>query len=187
MQGKAKGAPGAPMRVQESPNGTKILDDDMPMETSEDPFGVVWKSVMDLFESHYYDEQEMNPGNLLFWVMLLYRGFALFVLLPIWILLGIITAGILWPPQVREYLFVQMKTNVSRAEIERAKLEQLREIQGDIKALKTEIRKEMENDRDEMMRMKANVEAIQSEVLDDLQQVTDLMKTILNLGSGAGG
>ena len=140
---------------------------------------------MGMFESHFYDELETRPGHLLFLVGFLYRGLTLLVIIPIWIMLGFATAGILWPPQIREYLFVQKATSMSRAEIERAKLAQLREIQGDIKALKTDIRKDMASDREEMMRMKAEVEAVQSEVLADLQQVTDLMKTILNLGATA--
>jgi hypothetical protein len=183
IEGQGKGAPGAPKRVQERPNGTIILDGDA--SGSDDIFRDVWKSLMGMFESHFYDELETRPGHLLFLVGILYRGLTLLVIIPIWIMLGFATAGILWPPQIREYLFVQKATSMSRAEIERAKLAQLREIQGDIKALKTDIRKDMASDREEMMRMKAEVEAIQSEVLADLQQVTDLMKTILNLGATA--
>ena len=183
IEGQGKGAPGAPTRVQERPNGTIILDGDA--SGSPDVFRDVWKSVMGMFESHFYDELETRPGPLEFCVSLLYRGLTLFVIIPVWVLLGFVTVGILWPPQIREYLFVQKATTMSRAEIERAKLAQLREIQGDIKALKTDIRKEMASDRDDMMRMKAEVEAIQSEVLADLQQVTDLMKTILNLSGPA--
>jgi hypothetical protein len=182
IQGKEGGAPGAPTRVQEGPNGTIVIDGDVDGSESNDMFRQVWKAIMGLFESHFYDELETSPAHVVFGINLVYQGFALFVIIPVWIALGFVTAGILWPPQVREYLFVQKETAVSRAEIERAKLEQLREIQSDIKTLKTDIRKEMASDRDEMMRMKAEVEAVQTEVLEDLQQVTVLMKTILNLG-----
>ena len=40
----------------------------------------------------------------------------------------------------------------------------------------------MASDRDEMVRMKSEVEAIQGEVLSDLQQVKELMTTLLDLG-----
>lgn len=179
---KSKGAPGAPRKVQEGPNGTIALDGDEMHSGSRDTFREAWKSIMLLFESNFYDDVDLSPNKIEFWVYLCYQGFALFVIIPIWIILGIATAGILWPPQVREFLFVQKDTAVSRAEIERQKLEQLKEIQGDIKTLKIEIRKEMASDRDEMFRMKAEVEAIQSEVLSDLQQVRELMTTLLDLG-----
>lgn len=185
MKEKVKGAPGAPTKVQEGPNGTIHLDGDGTYMGSKGMMREVWKSIMLLFESNFYDDVDLSPGKIEFWVYLCYQGFALGVLIPVWIILGAATAGVLWPPQVREWLFVQNETAVSRAEIERQKLEQLREIQGDIKSLKTEIRKEMASDRDDMVRMKAEVEAVQSEVLSDLQQVKDLMTTLLDLGGMA--
>lgn len=180
-----KGVPGAPTKVQEGPNGTVALDADDPHLESKDVFREAWKSIMLLFESNFYDDVDLSPKKLEFWVYLCYQGFALIIIIPIWIAIGFLTVGNLWPPQVREFLFVQKETTVSRAEIERQKLDQLREIQGDIKALKTEIRKEMVGDREDMVRMKAEVEAVQSEVLADLQQVRELMTTILDLGGMA--
>jgi len=182
MGEKTKGVPGAPSKVQEGPNGTLAWHDDDAHKGSYDGFREAWKSIMLLFESNFYDDVDLSPNKIEFWVYLCYQGFALIVIIPVWIFLGFITAGILWPPQVREFLFVRKETVVSRAEIERQKLEQLREIQMDIKTLKTEIRKEMASDRDDMLRMKAEVEAIQSEVLSDLQQVKELMTTLLDLG-----
>lgn len=180
-----KGVPGAPTKVQEGPNGTVAMDVDEARSGSKDIFREAWKSIMLLFESNFYDDVDLSPKKLEFWVYLCYQGFALFIIIPIWIIAGIGTFGMLWPPQVREFLFVQKETTVSRAEIERQKLDQLREIQGDIKALKTEIRKEMVGDREDMIRMKAEVEAVQGEVLADLQQVRELMTTILDLGGMA--
>ena len=176
-------APGAPMSVQESPNGTIVTSsDELNAAGSKGYMREGWKQMMALFESNVYDEVDLNPSNLEFWVYLCYQGFAGCIVMPLWIALGLVTAGWLWPPQVREYLFVQKETAVSRAELERQKLEQLREIQIDIKTLKTEIRKEMAADRDEMIRLKGEVEAVQSEVLSDLEQVKDLMTTLLDLG-----
>lgn len=175
------GAPGAPTKVQEGPNGTSVLDSDGAQRGSKDLFREGWKNVINLFSQDLYEEID-DQRKLEFLVYILYQGFAFFLVIPVWLALGVLTAGILWPPQVREFLFVQKETAVSRAEIERQKLEQLKEIQGDIKTLKTEIRKEMASDRDEMVRMKSEVEAIQGEVLSDLQQVKELMTTLLDLG-----
>ena len=180
---KAKGAPGAPTRVQEGPNGTTIaLDGDNAKSGKKDWFRDAWKNIMLLFEANFYDDVDLHPSKIEFWVYLCYQAFAGFIIIPVWLIVGFATMGALWPPQVREYLFVQRETAVSRAEIERQKLEQLREIQTDIKSLKTEIRKEMASDRDDMIRMKGEVEAVQSEVLSDLQQVKELMTTLLDLG-----
>lgn len=180
---KKKGAPGAPTKVQEGPNGTTILDTDTSYGVgSKGWFAHAWKSIMLLFESSVYDDADLTPGKIEFWVYVCYQAFALLVVIPIWLVLGVFSVGVLWPPQVREYLFVQKESVVSRAEIERHKLEQLKEIQGDVRALKTEIRKEMNSDRDDLARMKAEIDSVQSEVLSDLQQVKELMSTLLDLG-----
>jgi hypothetical protein len=176
-----RGAPGARTNVQEGPNGTIALDGEGARVGSKDWFREAWAHIMLLFESNFYEDVDLHPSNIEFWVYLCYEGFALLVIIPVWLVLGMATAGILWPPQVREYLFVQKDTAVSRSEIERQKLGQLREIQSNVETLKTEIRKGMTSDRDDMVRMKAEVEAVQSEVLSDLQQMKELMTTLLDL------
>jgi hypothetical protein len=172
--GDKKGAPGAPTKVQEGPIGTIALG-------SKDWLREAWTSIT-MFESNVFDDVDLHPSKIEFWVYLCYEGFALLVIIPVWLVLGMATAGVLWPPQVREYIFVQKETAVSRSEIERQKLEHLMEIQSDVKTLKTEIRKEMSSDRDDMVRMKAEVETFQSEYISDLQQMKELMTTLLDLG-----
>ena len=43
-----------------------------------------------------------------------FRIFSIFVVIPLWLAIGGITAGWLWPPQVREWLFVQKETAIGR-------------------------------------------------------------------------
>lgn len=173
---------GSPTKsLQEQATGSVSIDNSSNMNGSKEYFRDAWKSITSLFEDNVYDDVDLRPGKIEFWVYLFYKALA-FVIIPFWLIIGFCSVGILWPPQVREWLFVQKETAVSRAEIERRKLEQLREIQTDMKNLKNEIRKEMSNDREEMFRMKAEVEAVQGEVLSDLQQVKELMTTLLDLG-----
>jgi hypothetical protein len=132
------------------------------VEGSADYFREAWHQVLLLFDDNLYDEVDWIEAV----VYNVFRVVCVFFVIPLWILVGAITAGWLWPPQVREYLFVQKETVVSRAELERHKL-------------KHDIKHEMEGDRDEMLRMRTEVETIQSEVLGDLQQVKELMSTLL--------
>jgi hypothetical protein len=162
--------------IQEQAGSASVGSESHP-NSSKEWFREAWKNLVNLFEDNPYDE---NP-EFEFWVILVYKTIAIFVI-PMWLFVGFITVGILWPPQVREWLFVQTETVASRAEIERRKLEQLRSIQTDMKSLKVEIRKEMQNDREDMFLMKTEVDAVQSEVLSDLQQVKELMTTLLDLG-----
>lgn len=180
----SKGAAGAPTRVQERPGGTTILDgdDDDEIENQEIMYHI-WASVTGLFtDTHYYEDEKKSLMNIEFWVFAAYQCFALFVVIPIWIVLGIVTVGILWPPQVRQYMLIQETGQLSQQSRERQKLEQLREIQGNIAELRAEIQKEIEADRSDMARMKLDVENNQAEVLSDLQQIKELMTTLLDLG-----
>lgn len=145
---------------------------------SEEWFRDKWNSIMSMFDHDIYGATGEDNRPIDFWYDVLNKTLAIFVIPP-WLILGFVTVGILWPPQVREWLFVQKDTAASRAEIERRKIEQLQEIQRDTKLLKEELKMEMQHDREEMFRMKAEVDAVQEEVLSDLQQVNALVTTLL--------
>jgi Ion transport protein/Ankyrin repeats (many copies) len=166
---------GTSTALNASRNKPEEAADDSSVEGSSDYFREAWHQVLLLFDDNLYDEVDWIEAV----VYNVFRVVCVFFVIPLWILVGALTAGWLWPPQVREYLFVQKETVVSRAELERHKLQQLMAIQEGLKKLKHDIKHEMEGDRDEMLRMRTEVETIQSEVLGDLQQVKELMSTLL--------
>jgi hypothetical protein len=145
-------------------------------------FADAWRNLVQLFDQHLYDDIDFHPSNVDFWCFFLFRALAIVFIIPLWIGAGIVTAGWLWPPQIREWLFIQRETTVSRADIEKQKLNQLIEIQNNIKSIKTDIRKELSSDRDEITRMKNQIEAVQGRIASDLQQVRELMTTLLDMG-----
>jgi hypothetical protein len=166
---------------KEQANSSNSMGNDVYPDSKREWFREAWISIIGLFEEIPYDETDLRPGNIEFWVTIFYKTLALFII-PFWLFIGFVSVGILWPPQVREWLFVQKETVESRSELERKKLEKLRIMETEMKNLKLEIRKEMQNDREDMFRMKAEVDTVQSEVLADLQQVKELMNTLLDLG-----
>lgn len=169
-------APGAPTHVQETASGPGIASNDYadPNESTE-YFRMAWSQIMVLFDANLYDDIDILES----WVYNLFRIFSIFIVIPLWFTAGLLTAGWLWPPQIRESLFVQKEVFASRAEIERKKLEQLKDVQGEMKTLKSEIMREISNDRDDVIRMKTEIETIQGEVLADLQQVKDLLASLM--------
>jgi len=175
--GASPGSPGG--QVQESAYSAGILHE---TTGSKSYFYDGWKSIVQLFDQNVYGDIDLSPQNIEFWCYFFFQAAAILVVIPLWIIAGLITAGWLWPPQIREYLFVQKETAVSRADLEKQKLERLKEIQSDIKSLKSDIKKEMASDREEMIRMKNEVEGVQTEVMSDLQQVRELMTTLLDMG-----
>lgn len=170
--GKPKLIPGVP----ESPSGSGLMDEPTSGNNRQtEMFREAWQQIIFLFDANNYDEIDL----LEFWVYMFFRIFSILFLIPLWLALGFVTAGWLWPPQVREYLFVQKETVASRSELEKRKLGKLKAIQTDLKTLKQHLTREMEGDRDEMIRVKAELEIVQSEVLTDLQQVKELMASLL--------
>lgn len=173
-----------PTHLQESPHGAA---EGVTTKPAKNIFFNAWKSIVQLFDQNLYDDIALSPQNIEFWCYFFFQGAAVLFVIPLWIIAGLVTAGILWPPQIREYLFVQKETAISRADLEKQKLGQLKEIQTSIKCLKGDLKREMAADREEMMRMKHEVEAIQSDVMSDLQQVRELMTTLLDMGRQRGG
>lgn len=177
---KFLGGTGNEATAQESPFSSGVQQEPT-RKSNKQYFYDGWKFIVSLFEPGQY-EGNFSMQNLEFWCVLLYQGAALIIVIPAWILAGLLTAGWLWPPQIREYFLVQKETAISRADLEKQKLEQLKAIQTNIRTLKGNLMKTMEHDRNEMIRMRNEVESIQNEVMSDLQQVRELMTTLLDIG-----
>jgi ankyrin repeat protein len=165
--------PDAKESPHEGPN--TYLREDTDKEGETDIFRDSWAQVMALFDTNTYDEVDWFETL----IYSFFRVACVVFIIPLWLAVGAITAGWLWPPQVREYLLVQKETAVSKAEENRQKLARLKVIQSDLKGFKVDITKELVSDRDEMVRMRNEIEVAQSEVLADLQQVKELIGSLL--------
>jgi len=179
--GKKDSAAGAPKSVQESPEGDQFGFEDEEKGHSNSKFRSGWKSVMNLFDPNLYDSHDVNPSSFEFWCYVLVRFAAVVFVIPIWLIVGLCTAGWLWPPQVREYLFQQKKAAVSRADMAEQVTAQINEMQEEIQNLRMEIRSEMKSDRKEFALVKTEVEAVQAEVMADLLQVKEFMIHLLEM------
>lgn len=170
-------APGAAREVKERADmpDLVILDSDRSDAKSVDLFRLGWAQVMQLFDEALYEDMDWLES----WVYNFFRIFSIIFIIPLWILLGLTTCGLLWPPQIREALFQQKEAGISRAEVERKKIEKLVRIQNDMKTMKQEMMREMENDRDEMTRLRAEVETVHNEFLADLQQVKEVLSSLM--------
>jgi len=174
------GAPGAPTNVQETANGDPIpIEDDE--KNSGGRFREGWKSIINLFDPNLYETYDVNPSSFEFWCYVLVRFAAVTFVIPVWLIVGLCTAGWLWPPQVREYLFQQKKAAISRADMAEQVTAQINDLKNEIQTLRSEIKGEMKSDRKEFALVKGEVEAVQAEVMADLLQVKEIMVTLLDM------
>mmetsp|Transcript_12830 Transcript_12830/g.19456 ORF Transcript_12830/g.19456 Transcript_12830/m.19456 type:complete len:828 (+) Transcript_12830:242-2725(+) len=74
-------------------------------DTDKSADRLLWSKLMELFS-----DEDLSPASLDFWCYSISRLLALFIIFPAWLIIGVVTMGWLWPPQVREWLFVQKYT-----------------------------------------------------------------------------
>jgi len=177
--GKGNGAEGAPMRVQETPDGDPIALD--ALHNYMPKYRAAWASIMDLFDPNLYETYDVRPLSFEFWCYVLVRIAAILFVIPVWLAVGLCTAGWLWPPQVREFLFRQKKAAISRADMAEQVTAQINDLKSEVKKLRMEMKTEMSSDRKEFALVKAEVEAVQAEVMADLLQVKEIMVTLLDM------
>ena len=174
------GTAGAPTAVRETPRGDPILIEDDEKKSS-DKFRYAWKSIMNLFDPNLYETYDVSAASFEFWCYFLVRFAAIIFVIPVWLIVGLCTAGLLWPPQVREYLFQQKKAAISRADMAEQVTAQINDLKNEIKMLRLELKGEMKSDRKEFALVKAEVESVQAEVMADLLQVKEIMVTLLDM------
>merc|ERR1719253_2421381 len=162
---KAEASPAEP----EAPDGSSAVLDaaEKPLVTN---FRNGWNSIMNLFDSQLYETYDVSPSSFEFWCYVLVRVAAVMIVIPVWLIAGVFTAATLWPPQIREYLFKQRKVAISRADISEQVTAQIQELKD-----------EMKSDRREFSQVKAEVQAVQAEVMADLLQVKEIMVTLLDM------
>ena len=147
-------------------------------ESEEDHLDyIVWKNFMTLF----FEKQDMDIAHFEYWIIAFYRVVAFFIITPLWIVVGFCSAGWLWPPQVRQKFLVQRDVSNTRSDVSKVISMQISELRKEVHKLRIEVKAEMKHDRRTITEMKAEAEAVQSDVLADMMQIKEIMRTLLEL------
>lgn len=105
---------------------------------SKKVFRDLWNTLTGLFEENPYEYMDVSPGSFDFWCYLLLRIVAIFII-PVWLILGLVTAGWLWPPQIRERLLCQTNVRISRADIAIKAKKEISTLRHELRNLKREV------------------------------------------------
>jgi len=132
-----------------------------------------WKRLIDLFE----DEIDSNVSTAEFWAYNSLRWFTAVGIIPMWIVLGILSAGWLWPPQVREYIFT---STVSKHSSETEREAELRRTQVDllkkeVESLKEAMAHELKIDRTQIIQMKSGIADRRTEIAAEMKHIKRVM------------
>jgi hypothetical protein len=125
-----------------------------------------------------FDDDGIEDGVMTFdfWAYLMLRV-AAGVLIPLWLLVGLVTCGWLWPPQVRESL---MGSRIFAHTTDLAKEDELRRSQvallsQEVFQLKEDILLELASDRTHLMQLRAQVAERRAEISSEMRDIKRLV------------
>ena len=108
----------------------------------KEAFGkALWARAMEFFE----DEVESGILSLDFMLYSIFRIVVAVFVIPMWLLLGVITLGWLWPPQVRESVFTStvFKHSSDSEKEDELRKTQVKQLQTEVLGLKDELLQEL--------------------------------------------
>lgn len=142
-----------------------------------------WKRLMDLFE----DEIDDSALSLEYFLYTLLRFVGCFVII-FWILLGIFTAGWLWPPQIREAVFTSsvFKHSSDSEKEDELRKTQVKKLEQEVKELKEELVQELAMDRTQVVQMKSAVAERKGEIANEMKHVKRIVTMLFEQQAGFG-
>jgi hypothetical protein len=158
------------LHIKEGPENTGHVDVSFGKE--------FWKRLMDLFE----DDVEDNFFTVEFWAFTLLRVFAALIIIPAWIVLGILSAGWLWPPQLREAIFT---SNVSKHSSESEREDELRKTQvislaKEVEELEEDMTQELKVNRIQVVQMKSSIDDRRAEIASEMKHIKRIMTMLFD-------
>lgn len=110
------------------------------------------------------------------------RVFTACVIIPLWIIIGFISFGMLWPPQVREKLLTsQMTSRTEKESAERTRLDQVSRLKEDVTSFQEEVRVDMEKGRDDLYIVKAVLDSTKTEIHEEMDNVKEIVTELFEL------
>jgi hypothetical protein len=138
---------------------------------------ILWKKLIEFFDP----DLEYGMGAVIHVPL---RIFVSTFLIPFWLLLGILSAGLLWPPQIREGLFVQ-KVSVpgKTGEVHEIKkrIEEVEKLMKNLDTLKGVFVHETMTDRKDMIALKIQVKDIKTELKNEVKYIKGVMTSLFEV------
>ncbi len=140
----------------------------------------IWKRMMDLFDD--IEESTISPEFICYTLL---RFVTLFII-PLWLLFGLISCGVLWPPQVRESFFTSkvLKHSSEAEKDDESRKMQVRIIQQEVQSLKDNLMQELAMDRTQVVQMKSLVAERKQEIQNEMKHVKRIVAMLFEQQSG---
>lgn len=134
----------------------------------------LWDRVIEIIFDEDVDSSGFSFDFLLFSILRIVV--ALFIV-PMWLFLGAISFGILWPPQVRHSVF-RSKVNKHNSDSEKEdelRKTQVKQLQAEVLGLRDELLQELALDRTQIVQMKSQVAERKQEISNEMREIKKIV------------
>lgn len=138
--------------------------------------GGIWTKFMYLYDDDDYSYSGASIESIIFNIFRLFIGC---VVIPIWLLVGFASFGVLWPPQVREYLLTSsVSFEGEKKEEEIVRLERCETLRQEVRMFHMEVRKDLDLVNDDLAHLRVLVSDTRSGIGAELKNLKRLVMEV---------
>eukprot|EP00560_Eucampia_antarctica_P009699 CAMPEP_0197829470 /NCGR_PEP_ID=MMETSP1437-20131217/5948_1 /TAXON_ID=49252 ORGANISM="Eucampia antarctica, Strain CCMP1452" /NCGR_SAMPLE_ID=MMETSP1437 /ASSEMBLY_ACC=CAM_ASM_001096 /LENGTH=289 /DNA_ID=CAMNT_0043431183 /DNA_START=414 /DNA_END=1283 /DNA_ORIENTATION=+ len=172
-----------PTTVQENPGSKGIATEGGFASQTHRGLERVLYDYWELFLDIFSDNMEARSRSYFSFDFLLVLGTRLLVIviIPIWLLVGLATLTILWPPQIREMCLSHEMTATSNNTTDEVLWKEFDDFKSNMKIMQRRLQDDMKIDRVEIDELSFEVFDVQKNVVEDMVQVKEVMTSLLDM------
>jgi len=142
-------------------------------DANENSMSELWKKFMYLFENDIVDRNVFSIDYIIYTLLQIVTAA---VIIPLWVIIGAITFGMLWPPQIRSKLMKSRLTRQSGNEsAEHERMKQMTTLREGVSILQDEIKADIDKGRQELENVRNVLETAKSDINIEMNNVKDIV------------
>lgn len=149
----------------------------------EDGFALkMWNQVIELFDKNG-PYLTVDTGSLAFLCLNFLRFIAIILIIPLWFILGLISFGLLWPPQIRQKLMrqtISMENSIAIVKAEQQR-NNLVAVQRSMAATRQELSASITIQKEQVQELKEGLSTLQKDVMFEMQHVKHILETLVGM------
>ena len=140
----------------------------------------LWKKLMDLYEE---DISNLRVSTIEFWCYVFVRFMTTFVIIPIWLLGGFLSAGWLWPPQIRARILQQKVTRKSLEEVidMEQTVDEIVRLKSEMGDLRAEMSLDLTSERKRVKSTTSKLSNMREELHLEMKEIKQIMTVLFEM------
>ena len=148
-------------------------NDDNAEDANENSMSELWKKLMYFFEADMDDIKYFSVDYIIYTFL---RFVTAVIIIPLWIIIGAITFGMLWPPQMRSKLMQSRTTRqIGNESVEHVRMKQVTTLREGVSVLQEEIKADIDRGREELDNVRNVLETAKADINTEMNNVKDLV------------